>query len=386
MSRKWVVFLLFVTAFNLAIMLFIVFNAPNSGVSVPLGLESTAQAARQDKIADIRRSDIVEAAERVSPAVVTIGAVRTAYARRFDPFFSDFLSPFIVYPYKEKLPYLGSGFIINSKGYILTNYHVIEGADKVLITLGDGRELEAEVLDADRVVDVAMLKMKEGMNFTSAQMGDSDDILIGETVLAIGNPFGNIIEDPHPSVTAGVVSAVNRSFNPDPENLRVYSDMIQTDASINPGNSGGPLVNVKGEVIGMNTFIMSRSGASHGIGFAIPINRARAIAKEIIDHGRIRPLWRDFDCVNLTPYLMKLLKANDMKGVVIRRMERGGPAEKSGLSVGDVIRKANNREVRNCMEFIAYFSALQVGDTFNLEILREGKLIKVDYIIQEYKP
>jgi S1-C subfamily serine protease len=263
---------------------------------------------------------------------------------------------------------------------------VIEGADKVLITLGDGRELEAEVLDADRVVDVAMLKIKEGMNFTSAQMGDSDDILIGETVLAIGNPFGNIIEDPHPSVTAGVVSAVNRSFNPDPENLRVYSDMIQTDASINPGNSGGPLVNVKGEVIGMNTFIMSRSGASHGIGFAIPINRARAIAKEIIDHGRIRPLWRDFDCVNLTPYLMKLLKANDMKGVVIRRMERGGPAEKSGLSVGDVIRKANNREVRNCMEFIAYFSALQVGDTFNLEILREGELIKIDYIIQEYKP
>ncbi|MBN1900213.1 trypsin-like peptidase domain-containing protein [Candidatus Sumerlaeota bacterium] len=385
MSRKWVIFIVLVTAVNIGIMLAIIFLSQNQGNGISLGLESSAQAARQDKNNDIRRSAVVEAAEKVSPAVVTIGAVRTAYARRFDPFFSDFFSPFIVYPYKERLPYLGSGFIINSKGYILTNYHVIEGAEKVLITLADGRELEGEILDADRVVDVAMLKIREGEEFPSAQMGNSDDILIGETVLAIGNPFGNLLEDPHPSVTAGVVSAVKRSFNPDTESLRVYSDMIQTDASINPGNSGGPLVNIKGEVIGINTFIMSRTGASHGIGFAIPINRARAIAREIIDHGRIRPLWRDFDCVNLTPYLVKLLKANDAQGVVIRRMEKDGPAQKSGLQVGDIIRKANGRDVRNCADFIAYFSALQVGDAFSLEIFREGKILKIDYIIHEYK-
>jgi len=216
-------------------------------------------------------------------------------------------------------------------------------------------------------------------------LGDSDDIMIGETVLAIGNPFGNLIENPNPSVTAGVVSAVKRSFNPDPESLRVYTDMIQTDASINPGNSGGPLVNVKGEVIGINTFIMSRTGASHGIGFAIPINRAKATAREIMSHGRIRPLWRDFDCVNLTPYLMRLLKAPDLQGAVIRRMERGGPAEKSGLQVGDIIRRANARDVRNCADLIAYFSSLQVGDIFTLDVLREGKTLKIQYTIQEYK-
>jgi len=385
MSRKWILFLCLVTILNLCLMLITFFHSPETSLSTSLGLESNALAQRQDPIDSIRRSPVVEAAEKVSPAVVTIGAVRTAYARRFDPFFSDFFSPFIVYPYKEKLPYLGSGCIINSKGYILTNYHVIEGADKVLITLVDGRELEAEVVDADTVVDVAMLKIKEGKIFPSAQMGDSDDLMIGETVLAIGNPFGNLIEDPRPSVTAGVVSAVKRSFNPDTSNMRVYSDMIQTDASINPGNSGGPLVNLKGEVIGINTFIMSRSGASHGIGFAIPINRARAIAKEIIAHGRIRPLWRDFDCVNLTPYLRRVLKAPDEKGVVIRRMERGGPAEKFGLKVGDIIRRANDREVRNCSDLLAYFSAMQVGDVFQLDLFRGGKEIKIDYIIREYK-
>jgi S1-C subfamily serine protease len=185
-------------------------------------------------------------------------------------------------------------------------------------------------------------------------------------------------------VTAGVVSALKRSFNPDPESLRVYTDMIQTDASINPGNSGGPLVNVMGEVIGINTFIMSRTGASHGIGFAIPINRAKAISREIMTHGRIRPLWRDYDCVNLTPYLMRLLKGPDLSGAVIRRMERGGPAEKSGLKVGDIIRRANGREVRNCSDLIAYFSSLQVGDLFKLDILREGNPYKIEYMIQEY--
>ena len=385
MSRKSRNFLLIITFLNVCLFLSTALWVKDSGLSGPMSVESTAQAAFGRGIDAERHNAVVAAAEKVSPAVVTIGAIRTAYVRRFDPFFRDFFSPFIVYPYKEKLPYLGSGFIINSKGYVLTNYHVIEGAEKVLVTLVDGRELEAEILDADKVVDVAMLKIKEGKNFPSAKLGDSEDLMIGETILAIGNPFGNLIEDPHPSVTAGVVSAVKRSFNPDMSNMRVYTDMIQTDASINPGNSGGPLINIKGEVIGINTFIMSKTGASHGIGFAIPINRARAIAKEIIEHGRIRPLWRDFDCVNLTPYLQKVLDAPDRNGVVVRRMERGGPAEKSGIEVGDIVRSANGREVRNCSDFLAYFSAMQVGDTFELEILRGDKEKNIKYVIHEYK-
>ena len=382
MSRRFRFFLVLVTLVNAAVMIVTIGGYKRIGTN--FHVETPAEAAGVNHADIARRSLVVEAAEKVSSAVVTIGAIRTGYVRSLDPSFNDFFSPFILYPYEEKLPYLGSGFIIDPKGYILTNYHVIEGANQVLVTLYDGREMTADIIDADKVVDVAMLKIKEEKAFPSIPLGDSDDIMIGETVLAIGNPFGNLIEDPHPSVTAGVVSALKRSFNPDPESLRVYTDMIQTDASINPGNSGGPLVNVMGEVIGINTFIMSRTGASHGIGFAIPINRAKAISREIMTHGRIRPLWRDYDCVNLTPYLMRLLKGPDLSGAVIRRMERGGPAEKSGLKVGDIIRRANGREVRNCSDLIAYFSSLQVGDLFKLDILREGNPYKIEYMIQEY--
>ncbi len=377
--------LILITMANLLLTIITIFFVANKSGSPNTGIISSAQAAQVRDTSDIRRTAIVAAAEKVSPAVVSIGAIRTTYVRRFDPFFHDFFAPYIVYPYKKKLPYLGSGVIINSDGYILTNYHVIEGAEKVLVTLVDGREFEAKILDADKVVDVAMLKI-EGKNFPSAKLGNSDDIMIGEPVLAIGNPFGKLIEDPHPTVTAGVVSAIKRSFNPDPSRMRVYTDMIQTDASINPGNSGGPLINALGEVIGINTFIMSKSGGSLGIGFAIPINRARAVAKEIMAHGHIRPLWRDFDCVNLTPHLVRVLNAPDLRGTVVRRMERGGPAEECGLKVGDIIRKADGREVRSYTDLAAYFAAMQVGETLELSILRDGKPEILKYTIHEYKP
>ena len=386
MSRKVYIFLFVVTLVNLCILLSILFLARRDGLSSVAGIFQVAQAAETNRDASLRRTSIVKAAEKISPAVVNIGAIRTAYVRRLDPTFQDFFNPFILYPYKEKMPFLGSGFTLNSDGQVLTNFHVIEGAEKVIVTLPDGREMDADVLDADRVVDVALLKIKNAKNLPYVKMGDSDDIMIGEPVIALGNPFGNLIDDPHPTVTAGVISAKNRSFNPDTDNMRVYTNMIQTDASINPGNSGGPLVNVNGEVIGINTFIMSRSGGSHGIGFAIPINRARAVVDEIMKHGRIRPLWRDFDCVNLTPYLVRVLKAPDQSGAVVRRMERSGAAEECGLKVGDIIRRANDREVRNSSDFLAYFSALQVGDVFNLEVLRDGKTVKLKYVVREYKP
>ena len=386
MSRKVYIFLFVVTLVNLCIMLSILFVARRDGLLSGVGIFQVAQAAETNRDVSLRRTSIVKAAEKISPAVVNIGAIRTAYVRRLDPNSQDFFNPFILYPYEEKMPFLGSGFMLNSDGQVLTNFHVIEGAKKVIVTLPDGREMDADVLDADRVVDVALLKIKNAKNLPYIKIGDSDDIMIGEPVIALGNPFGNLIDDPHPTVTAGVISAKNRSFNPDPGNMRVYTNMIQTDASINPGNSGGPLVNVNGEVIGINTFIMSRSGGSHGIGFAIPINRARAVVDEIMKHGRIRPLWRDFDCVNLTPYLVRVLKAPDQSGAVVSRMERSGPAEECGLKVGDIIRRASDREVRDCSDFLAYFSALQVGDVFNLEVLRDGKTVKLKYVVREYKP
>lgn len=331
------------------------------------------------KTADLieRQTEIVVAAQKASKAVVCISVVKRGYME-------DFFRPFLLYPYEEKIPYLGSGFIIDDRGHILTNYHVIEGAEDVFVTLVDGREIKGKVLGADAINDVALLKIDE-KNLPSISIGNSDEVMIGEWVLAIGNPFGNLIEDPRPTVTFGVISALNRSFKPDPSSGHVYLNMIQTDAAINPGNSGGPLVNIRGEVIGINTFIVSKTGASHGIGFAIPINRAMKIAREIIKYGRVRSLWLDFSCINLTPYLARLVKAPDLNGALIRSIDRGGEAERCGLKVGDVIIKANDKKINNASDLVAYIATLQVGDKIKFEILRNGEKMTIIYEVKEYK-
>jgi serine protease Do len=356
--------------------------ATESGKSGSL-MATAAQAATAS--ADLsRESIIVEAARKVSPAVVSIGILEKGYVREFSPFANDFFSPFVVHPYIRKLPFLGSGVIINSNGYILTNYHVVEGAEEILITLVDGRELKGRILDADDIVDIALIKV-EGSDFPSAKMGDSDSLIIGEWAIAIGNPFGNVIEDPRPTVTVGVISALKRSFKPSPGSSHIYQNMIQTDAAINPGNSGGPLVNVLGEIVGINTFIVSSTGASQGIGFAIPINKARAVAKEIMTYGKIRPLWLDFECINLTPYLAKTLEAPSTEGTVINSMRKGGPAEKAGLKVGDIIIKADDKKIRTQDDLITYIATMHVGQKITLNYLRGGKTYETTYILEEFK-
>jgi serine protease Do len=344
---------------------------------------ATAQAASPIKDPS-RENIIVEAARKVSPAVVSIGILEKGYVREFNPFFDDFFSPFVLHPYTRKLPFLGSGVIINSNGYILTNYHVVEGAHEILVTLVDGRELKGRILDADDILDIALIKV-DGSDFPSAKMGDSDRLIIGEWVMAIGNPFGKVLEDPNPTVTVGVVSALRRSFKPSPRSSHIYQDMIQTDAAINPGNSGGPLVNVLAEVVGINTFIVSRTGASHGIGFAIPINKARAVVKEIVTYGKIRPLWLDFECINLTPYLVKTLEAPSTEGALIYSMRKGGPAEKADLRVGDIIIQANEKKIRSRDDLITYIVTMHVGEKITLGYIREGKTHKTTYILEEFK-
>lgn len=336
---------------------------------------SVNAAAKTDLLQ--RQSQIVKASALASPAVVSISVVKSGYVE-------DFFRPFLLYPYKEKVPYLGSGFIIDDKGHILTNYHVIEGAEEVYVALSDGRELKGAVLGADRVNDVAMLKV-EGSDFPSVTIGNSDDLIIGEWALALGNPFGALIEDPRPTLTVGVISALNRSFRPDPSSGHVYLNMIQTDAAINPGNSGGPLLNIEGKVIGINTFIVSKTGASHGMGFAIPISRAMKIADEIKQYGKVRSLWLDFSCINLSPYLARLVGKTDTKGALIRAIERNGEAERAGLKVGDVIIKANARTIETAPDLLGYISALQVGDTIQFEVFRNGEIVSVSYIIKEYQ-
>lgn len=335
-----------------------------------------------------RRTIVVDVAEKINPSIASVGAEITGYVRALNPdffdFFSPFMSPYQLYQYKERVPFLGSGVIIDSNGYILTNYHVVEGKNEVFITLTDGREFKGKILDADMVVDIALIKI-DGTKLVPAVLGNSDECLIGETVIAVGNPFGNLIEDPRPTVTSGVISALHRNFNLDPQSGRVYQDMIQTDAAINPGNSGGPLVNMDGEVIGINSFIMSKTGASHGIGFAIPINRAKTVATEIMTYGKIRPLWLDFEFTNLTKDIAKILGVTSLEGALVTNVQKNGPAFKAGISPGDIIVKANDRIIRNRDDLRNYYITKQVGDKITFEVLRGKESLKIDYVIQEFK-
>ena len=239
MNRNRLIALL--TIMNIALLAIVCLREFGSGA--PALVSTPSQAApvtgRRTNTTAARRTEIVEAAERVSPSIVSIGASRTTY---FVNPFADFFSNFTVYPYQEKIPYLGSGVIVDPKGLIVTNYHVVQNTDDVFVTLMDGRELPGKVLDADTVLDIALVKI-EGKDLPAVKLGDSADLMVGEWVLAMGNPFGNLIGDPRPTVTVGVVSALKRSFRAVRDEMRVYQDMIQTDAAINPGNSGGALVN-----------------------------------------------------------------------------------------------------------------------------------------------
>lgn len=336
----------------------------------------------------LRRSPSVEAANMASSSVVSIGATKVVYSRPQDVYFYNFFSPYMLDlgPRAYKIPYLGSGVIIDKEGYVVTNYHVIEGAQQIFVTLFDGREIQAEILDADVPVDVALLKLKDpGGDLPVAQIGNSDDLMIGETVLAIGNPFGNVLRDPHPTVTQGVISAVNRSFRPESNSdyARVYHDMIQTDAAINPGNSGGPLINILGQVIGLNTFILSETGASHGLGFAIPINRVKAVVEEIKQFGRVRSIWWDFDVVDLNPRLKEALGTAAQAGAVVRIINKTGPAWEAGLRVEDVIVQVNDQKITTRKDLFAFLHILRVGETITLQVVRKNQPMTVQYVLQE---
>lgn len=340
-------------------------------VAAPYPARSTAAS---------RRTEIVTAAEKVSPAIVSVGASQTTLM--LSPF-ADFFSDYAVYPYQQKIPYLGSGVIIDARnGLIVTNWHVVQDASDVFVTLMDGREVPAKLVDADTYVDVALLQI-QAQNLSAVRLGDSSDLMVGEWVLAMGNPFGNLIGDPHPTVTVGVVSAVKRSFRPNSEVNRVYQDMIQTDAAINPGNSGGALINVNGDLIGMNTFIMSRSGGAEGIGFAIPVNRIKSVVEEILMHGHIRSRYRDFDVQNLKERIAKQLRSKATQGAVISEIEPGGPAERAGLRVGDVITQVDGRPVKDREDFLLYVWTQPVGTTVKCTVDRGGKTLQIAYTLTE---
>lgn len=323
-----------------------------------------------------RRTPLVTAAERLGPSIVSVGASRSQY---FVSPYAGFFRDFTIFEQERELPYLGSGVIIDPDGLVVTNYHVVEDSEDVFVTLIDGRRLSGKVLDADVALDIALIKV-EGNNLPAATLGNSDDLMVGEWTLAMGNPFGNLIDNPTPTVTAGVVSALNRNFRPSRDMPRVYLNMIQTDASINPGNSGGALANIHGEVIGINTFIMSRSGGAEGIGFAIPINRVKSVVQEILDHGKIRARLVDFQTSNLNTRMARMLGTNAENGAVVTEVNPDGPASKTGLKVGDVITHVNGVKVSDSQDLrLKVWYDNQVGSRFRLAIDRSGTPMEVEY-------
>jgi serine protease Do len=266
---------------------------------------------------------------------------------------------------------LGSGFIIRADGAIVTNAHVIAGASRIQVALRDGTTYPARLIGIDETNDLAVIKI-DAKNLPVAPLGSSTDLLIGEWAIAIGNPYGFILANSEPSVTAGVVSGTGRNLATPSEGAGVYVDMIQTDASINPGNSGGPLVDAAGEVIGVNSSIFSPSGGSVGIGFAIPINRARRVAEDLLAHGVVRRPW-----IGIQPQLSRAVGPTSNTGVVVASVVPGSPAARSGIRAGDVITRSRNRVLHNPYDWYAELLELRVGENDSLVVKRGGRELPV---------
>jgi Do/DeqQ family serine protease len=305
----------------------------------------------------------IEVSRTVTPAVVNISATRVSRGSELGPFFDDFFGEFFrgAPRPRQQEQSLGSGFLISSDGYILTNEHVVKGGEQVTVKLSDQRTFAARVVGIDSRTDVAVLKIDSREELPTVVMGDSDALQVGQWAVAIGNPFGL-----DRTLTVGVISATGRA------NLGIedYEDFIQTDASINPGNSGGPLLNIYGEVVGINTAIVA---AGQGIGFAIPINLARLIAQQLIETGQVTRGWLGVSIQPLTPELAESFGLDKLAGALVNHVLPGSPAEKAGVQRGDILISFDGREVRGVRELQLMVASTPVGKTVQLEVVRGGK-------------
>jgi serine protease Do len=326
---------------------------------------SAAQVAARTASAQAqtsRRTALVAAVERAAGAVVSINVTSTREAAPRSPW--DF---FFVPEGARVVQGYGTGFVIRPNGVILTNQHVVANAQKVVVTLADGTDLPAKVLGEDPLTDIAVLKV-ERQALPTIAAGRSTDLMIGEWVVAMGNPYAYLLGNAEPTVTVGVVSATSRNILPTGEQTGLYLDMIQTDAAINPGNSGGPLTNALGEVVGVNSSIFSNSGGSVGLGFAIPIERALRVAEEIMRSGSVRRAWVGLDVEGAAA--MRNWKSQG--GVVVSSVAPGGPAARAGIQAGDVLVEAGGRRLRNYLDWEAVKLDLHVGDRVDLNVRSGG--------------
>jgi len=346
-----------------------------------LGATAPLVAAIPPAVGDTPVPTLAPMIKRVSPAVVNIATRGTIRERGpqnpllDDPFFRRF---FDVPPDSgaRERPFqsAGSGVIFDAKnGYIVTNAHVVENANEITVTLQDGRDLKAEVIGSDAPSDVAVLKVKpEGLS--QIPLGDSSKAEVGDFVVAIGNPFGL-----QHTVTSGIISGLSRSgINPDG-----YEDFIQTDASINPGNSGGALVNLRGELIGINTAILSRSGGNIGIGFAIPVNMAHSVMDQLIRFGSVKRGQLGVSMYTVTADIAHSLGLPNAVGALVSQVVEGSPAEKAGIRTGDVITAVNGQPVKSNSELRNTIGLLRVGDRVDIGLVRDGKPLKVTAVIAD---
>jgi serine protease Do/serine protease DegQ len=348
-----------------------------------LGLATQAGAATvlPTQLNDQPLPSLAPVISRVSPAVVNIAVKGTVQAPSH-PFFDDpnfrrfFGMPPGAAPREREFRSAGSGVIVDAKaGYIVTNAHVVENASEITVTLVDDRELKAEVVGADKGSDVAVIRIKEGKLPTDISLADSSAVQVGDFVVAIGNPFGL-----QHTVTSGIVSALGRSgLNPEG-----YENFIQTDAAINPGNSGGALVNLRGELVGVNTAILSQSGGNMGIGFAIPSNMVKTVMAQLIEFGEVKRGVLGVTILSLnSDYRKSLGLSDDVQGALVSQVLEGSAAAKAGIQAGDVVTSVDGKPVKGSAELRNMIGMARVGDTVEVGLIREGKARKVKAVIAE---
>jgi serine protease Do len=342
--------------------------------------------------AQARRTGIVMAAEQVMPAVVSITVLQTksySYSSPFfsDPFFEEFFGQIFPHEHNRQIHSLGSGIIISRDGKIVTNAHVVTDATTIKVTLADGRTYDTSVIGIDEALDLALLKLiSPPDDLRPALLGNSDDLMIGEWAIALGNPMGFLIADAKPSVTAGVISAANRRVQTGQGKRFSYSGVIQTDAAINPGNSGGPLTNILGEVIGINTFIFTKSGGSEGIGFAIPVNQVKKFIYELESHDTRRTAWLGLGVQTLTLDMARALSIPGTKGLIINQVFDDTPAKDAKLQEAWVITSANGINYASETDWQMMEQGFFVDDSVRLEgITDQGSTYSVTLHAAEYK-
>ena len=314
-----------------------------------------------------------DAAKKAMPAVVNIVTSKEVHARSplaDDPLFRRYFPDFDRGATQRQTS-LGSGVIVSPEGFVITNHHVIQGADDIQLVLSDGRRFSAKVRGTDPDSDIAVLKA-DATNLPAITLGHAEDLQVGDIVLAIGNPFGF-----GNTVTAGIVSALGRNFL----GVNRFEDFIQTDAAINPGNSGGALIDTAGNLIGINSTIFSQTGASNGIAFSIPVSLAKTVFEQIIRDGEVTRGWLGIEPQSVTPDLAKALSLSPAEGVLIRSLQRGGPAERAGILVRDVFVEVAGKPTLSVPQLLSRIAELPPGSNARVRLVRDGKPVDIDVMV-----